>query len=66
MPRDRAKCFYPLYEPLHTEFIGYMLVVLRFAALLNREWTKRAQLDETYIVKVFYCIDSLNINLFVN
>ena len=60
---DVHQGFFPLYEPIHCNIDEVSMSVL-FATPPFREWVKRVQLDDPYIVEVLDFIDRLNISLF--
>ncbi len=58
-----AKGYSPLYEPLRVS-VGHVSLILPFAILPFREWSRRVELYDPYIEEVLNFIDKLNGRLF--
>ena len=58
-----AQGYSPLYEPLHVS-VGHVSLILPFATLPFRGWSRRVELDDPYIEEVLNFIDKLNGRLF--
>ncbi len=54
-----AQGYSPLYEPLHAS-VGHVSLILPFATLPFRGWSRRVELDDPYIEEVLDFIDKLN------
>ena len=63
LQRDVPAGFVPLYDPVRVN-VGNVSMIVPFATLPFREWTKRAELDDPYIGEVLDFVNRLNFALF--